>query len=880
MVSSAEIRQKFLTFFESHGHTVVRSASLIPGNDPTLLFTNAGMVPFKDVFTGVEVRPYTRAVSSQKCMRVSGKHNDLESVGPSPRHHTFFEMLGNFSFGDYFKREAITWAWEFLTQVLGMDGDRLYPTVYEDDDEAIALWREIAGLPEERITRLGKKTNFWEMGDTGPCGPSSEILYDRGPAACSCHAADCGPASDCDRWLEIWNLVFTQFERQADGSLKPLPKPNIDTGAGFERITAVLQGADNNYDTDLFLPIMERTRQLLGHDVATMRVNRVPYRVIADHARALTFLIADGVMPGNEGRGYVLRMVLRRAARYGLKLGFEGPFLAEAAQVAIDTMGEHYTELRERADFIRQVITQEEERFLTTLSVGLGRLEQLGARLKQEGSTVIPGEEVFRLYDTFGFPIELTRDATQELGLAVDEDGFRQAMAQQRERARAATRMAADSQAELYRQFNLPATAFLGYESLCAAARVLALVRQGENVSMAEVGDEVEVVLDATPFYGESGGQVGDAGLITAPGLRLQVSDTRRPLPDLSVHRATVVEGRIALGDAVTASVDEARRLDIARNHTATHLLHRALRRVLGEHAAQSGSLVAPDRLRFDYAHLSPMSRDELRQVEEIVNAEIRANRPVSTQVTTYDQALKQGAVALFGEKYGDQVRMVSVEGFSAELCGGTHLRASGQIGSLIILSESSIGSGLRRIEAVTGRGAEAHVRRETETLRAIGELLSARPGEELARLQSTLEELREQRRTIQALQQQLAAGNVEALLERVQEVAGVKVLAAVVQVGDLEALRSMADLLRDRLSSAVVGLGAVVGDRPMLIVALTQDLVQRGLNAGKLAGTAARVMGGGGGGRPNMAQAGGKEADKLPQAVAAVSDLVAQALA
>jgi len=879
MIRSAEVRSRFLSFFQERGHTIVRSSSLIPGNDPTLLFANAGMVQFKDVFLGLESRPYRRAATAQKCMRVSGKHNDLDQVGPSSRHQTFFEMLGNFSFGDYFKREAIDFAWTFLTRELGLDKERLYPTVYLEDDEAFGLWQKVAGVSAERIGRLGKEDNFWAMGDTGPCGPDSEVMWDRGPQACSCGRPDCSPATHCDRWLEIWNLVFMQFEAQADGTLLPLPRPSVDTGMGLERVTSILQGVDNNYDTDLFLPIMQRARELLGHDEATMRANLVPYRVIADHSRAIAFLIADGVLPGNEGRNYALRLILRRAARFGRLLGFEGPFLAETAQTVIDTMGHHYTELVERRDFIREVITREEERFLDTLSLGLARLEQLTARLKAEGVGVIPGDEAFRLYDTYGFPLEMTRDAARESGFTVDEAGFRTAMAEQRERARSAQRFALDAEGELYRRLEVPKTEFLGYETCRAQSQVVALVRGGQRVEQAKEGDEVGVVLAATPFYAESGGQTGDAGELKGPNARVLVSDTTRPVPDTTVHRGRIVGGSLAVGDLVEAAVDEERRLDIARNHTATHLLHRALRQVVGEHAAQAGSLVAPDRLRFDFAHLAPLSAEELRRVEGIVNAQIRANLPVKTRVAPFEEAVKDGAIALFGEKYGDLVRVVRVEGFTTELCGGTHLKATGQVGLFLILSESSVGSGLRRIEAVTGRGAEAYLRERLDTLRGLAEMLSAKPGEELQRCTALVEQVRDLRHTVQELQRQVSAQSVASLISKAIEIQGAKVLAVQVEAADVDSLREMGDRFRDKLGSAVVALGAVIGGRPLLVVAVTEDLVRKGLHAGKLAGAAAGRMGGGGGGKPNMAQAGGKDVARLPDALAFVPQLVGEAL-
>ncbi len=880
MISSAEIRARFLQFFAERDHVVVPSSSLIPGNDPTLLFTNAGMVQFKDVFLGQEQRPYKRATSAQKCMRVSGKHNDLESVGPSPRHHTFFEMLGNFSFGDYFKAEAIDFAWTFLTEELGLDPARLYPTVFIEDDEAFELWRARTGLPTERITRLGMKDNFWEMGDTGPCGPCSEIIYDRGPQACTCGRPDCSLAHECDRWLELWNLVFMQYEKLPSGDTVPLPKPSIDTGAGFERITSVLQGVDNNYDTDLFMPIMQRTRALLGHDEATRLANLTAYRVIADHSRALAFLIADGVLPGNEGRSYIVRLILRRAARFGRLLGFREPFLAQTAQVVIENMGHHYHELEQRRDLICEAITQEEQRFLTTLEQGLSRLDELAEQLQRRGEKVIPGAEAFRLYDTYGFPLELTRDAAQELGLTVDEAGFRAAMEEQRMRGRSAQQFTQDAQASTYRRLDLPPTEFLGYETWEAEGRVLAIMREGQSVPQAEAGDAVEIVLDRTPFYGESGGQVGDTGELGAHHVQVVVTDTLHPLPGLTAHRGRVASGRLAVGDTVTARVDGERRLDIARNHTATHLLHRALRQVLGEHAAQSGSFVGPDRLRFDFGHLSAMSREELLAVESIVNEQIRANRPVSTTVMGYTEALKQGVVALFGEKYGDQVRVVRVKDFSAELCGGTHLEATGQIGSFIITGESSVGSGLRRIEAVTGRGADEYRRHQAALLEQVVEALSAHPEDVVDKAHDLVETNRQQRRLIQQLQERLASQQAESLLASAQEVAGIRVLTAQVEVPDVDALRQMCDQLRDRLGSAVVALGSVIDGRPLLVVGLTDDALQRGLNAGRIAGAAARHMGGGGGGRANLAQAGGKEAERLPEALDAVIRLVGEALA
>jgi len=869
MITSAEIRQRFLAFFHDNGHTIVPSSSLVPGNDPTLLFANAGMVQFKDVFTGSEQRSYSRATSAQKCMRVSGKHNDLESVGPSPRHHTFFEMLGNFSFGDYFKREAISYAWEFLTQVMGLEEARLYPTIFLDDDAAFDLWQEIAGIPSSRITRLGKKDNFWAMGDTGPNGPCSEVIYDRGEQHCTCGRSDCRPGDECERWWELWNLVFMQFETRADGTTVPLPKPSIDTGLGMERLTAVLQGKNDNYETDLFWPIIQRTQSLLGHSDEQRQQQLVSYRVIADHARATAFLIGDGVLPGNEGRNYVLRLILRRAARHGRLLGFQQPFISKVLEVVIDVMGQHYATLVQQRDFILEAATLEEERFLQTLDVGLSRLDTVIAEVQHAGGTVIPGDEAFRLYDTYGFPLDLTRDVAKERGLTIDEVGFQQQMEAQRERARAAQRFEVSEEEELYRSLNLPATSFLGYDALRAHARVLALVSDGQPRQSVGAGDDVQIVLDQTPFYGEGGGQIGDRGLVVGPHGEVEIRDAQYPLPELTVHHGHVLKGQLSVDERVEARVEEERRLDIARNHTATHLLHHALQKVLGEHARQAGSLVAPHRLRFDFTHLQPMSDEELRQVEREVNAAIRANLPVQARVTSFDEARSAGAMALFGEKYGDRVRMISIgEGYSRELCGGTHLDFTGQIGFFQIVNESSIGSGLRRIEAVTGRGAEAYVQQQLDLITETAAALQTHPGELLRTVHELTEQVRELQRRIERLQSQAASHAIGQLVRQAQDIMGVHVLAARVEADSVDRLRQMVDELREQLGSAVIVLGTVVGGEPSIVTAVTGKLVDKGLHAGRLAGQLAKVIGGGGGGRPNMAQAGGHDATKLDEAL------------
>jgi alanyl-tRNA synthetase len=892
MVTSSEIRSRFLSYFQKKGHTVVPSSSLIPANDPTLLFANAGMVQFKDVFIGAEKRAYTRATTAQKCMRVSGKHNDLENVGPSPRHHTFFEMLGNFSFGDYFKRDAIAYAWEFLTQELGLDRSRLYPTIYVEDDEAFGLWQEIAGVPASRITRLGKKDNFWSMGDTGPNGPCSEIHYDRGPEHCTCGRADCNVAVGCERWWELWNLVFMQFETTADGVTRPLPKPSIDTGMGMERACAVLQGANSNYETDLFWPIIQRTQELLGHSDAQREEGMVSYRVIADHARAVAFLIADGMLPGNEGRNYVLRLILRRAARHGRLLGFKEPFMAEVIQVVVDIMGRHYSELSQRREFILQAATQEEERFLQTLDVGMNLLDQIVATVKSSGQAIIPGDKAFRLYDTYGFPLDLTRDVAKEQELTVDEAGFRAAMDAQRERARAAQRFGVGQEAELYRSLNLPASLFSGYETDSSDATVLALVRDGQSQEEVGPGQEVQVVLDRTPFYGESGGQIGDTGTIVGPRGRIEISDARHPLPEVTVHYGQVIEGIVKTGDPVEAKVDYERRLDIARNHTATHLLHHALQKILGEHARQAGSLVAPDRLRFDFTHLQPVSGEELRQIEREVNAAVRADLPVGATITSFDQARAQGAMALFGEKYGDTVRMITMgDDYSRELCGGTHLHRTGEIGFFHILSESSVGAGLRRIEAVTGRGAEAYIQQQLDVLSAAADALQTRPAELVQRSAELVEQLHTQQRQIDELRGQTVRETAKSLLKKARVLADVQVLAASTEAGSVERLREMIDQVREGLrqmassqgrpvAGSVIVLGTVLDNKATLVAAISPELVKRGLHAGRLVGEIARPIGGSGGGRPEMGQAGGGEAGRIQEALALVEQKVQEALA
>lgn len=878
MLTSDQIRQKFLDFFAQRGHTVVASSPLVPIGDPTLLFTNAGMVQFKDVFLGREKRSYQRATTAQKCVRAGGKHNDLDDVGRTARHHSFFEMLGNFSFGDYFKRDAIGYAWEFVTGVAALDPADLWITVFEDDDEAAALWQEITGLPVERIVRLGEKDNFWAMADTGPCGPCSEIFIDRGPDF-RCNQPVCAiGVCDCDRFLEFWNLVFMQFDRDAFGVLTPLPKPSVDTGLGLERMTAILQGAPTNWDTDLFRPLLAKIEALSGRTYDAGEAG-FPFRVIADHARACAFLAADGVAPSNEGRGYVLKRILRRAVRFGRKLGMQKPFLAEIADQVIAQMEHVYPELGERRRYILATIGREEERFSYTLAQGLHMLEEMMAAARDSGG-VVSGANAFRLYDTFGFPAELTAEMAAENGLEVDMSGFSAAMEQQRELARASQRFESHAHdTARFLQLDLPPTDFLGYHTLQAESDVLAILHEGVSVARAEAGQAIELLLAATPFYGESGGQVGDTGRIVSATGEMNVRDSAHPLPDLTVQVGEVRSGYVEVGQRALAAVDEERRLDIARNHTATHLLHAALRKVLGPHVLQSGSLVAPDRLRFDFSHVAPVSNEELRAIEHQVNEVIRSNLPVTVTVQGLQQARDLGAIGLFGEKYGEQVRVVQVgdaeHPFSRELCGGTHLRASGQIGYCHVLAESSVGSGLRRVEAVTGRGAESYFDRFIDLAGAAAQRLQT-PVEELGtRLDNLLEDLERERKRSQTLERALLKQETGRLLESAEAVNGIRYVAARLDVDSAEALREAGDLLRDRMNSGVIVLGACVNDKPTLLAMVTRDLVERGISAGNLVKRVAATVGGGGGGRPDMAQAGGRDCKRLEEALEQVRDLL-----
>jgi alanyl-tRNA synthetase len=888
-LSSAQIRERYLQFFKERGHTIVPSSSLIPGSDPTLLFSNSGMVQFKDTFLGVEQRPYTRATTAQKCLRVSGKHNDLEEVGPSPRHQTFFEMLGNFSFGDYFKAEAIPMAWDLLTKVFELPVERLWFTVFAGnerigpDEEAEQLWVK-AGAAPERVLRFGEKDNFWVMGDTGPCGPCSEITVYIGDDLSKMRPD--GVNTDDPDYVEIWNNVFMQFDR-ATGV--PLPRPSIDTGMGLERIAMVMQGARSTYDTDAFVPIIQRTMALLGSDEAHYRANFAPYRAVADHSRAVAFLIADGVLPGNTGRSYVLRRLLRRAVYQGSLIGFEKPFLADVVGTVIDQMGDHYRELRERGAFILETTDTEERQFLRTLSGGIVRLGALIEQVQAEGAASIPGRDAFKLKDTYGFPLDLTQKIAAGRGLEVDETGYEQAMEEQRERGRKAAQFKRAADADAWADQELPATTFTGYQTTRDHGRALAIVVAGDSVSRVEQGQELQIVLDRTPFYAESGGQVGDTGELVGPGGRIRVTDTQRPLPGLTVHYGQVEQGSVAAGELLDAFVDPDRRRDVVRNHTATHLLHRALRDTLGEHAAQAGSLVAPDRLRFDFNHTRPVTPEQLRTIESHINAWIRADTPVSWGVYAYQEALDQGAMALFGEKYGDQVRMVTVgcgaveaetgvHGAlcSRELCGGVHVERTGEIGFFHILSESGVAAGVRRIEAVTGRAAESWAETQESTLRELGRRLGVPPARVLERVDGLLAELKQRQQELDGIRSQAARGSLESLLGQVQRDSGLAYLAARVEAPDATRLREMGDWLRDKIGSGVVVLGTVLNDKPQVLAVVTPDLVKRGYHAGNLVKALAPLMGGGGGGRPDMAQAGGRDAALLDATLAQVGQLLA----
>jgi alanyl-tRNA synthetase len=866
-MSAADVRRAFLDFFAERGHARIASSSLVPGNDPTLLFTNAGMVQFKDVFLGKDKRDYARAVTSQRCVRAGGKHNDLENVGYTARHHTFFEMLGNFSFGDYFKRDAIRFAWDFVTGTLKLDPARLWVTVYKDDQEAADIWIKEIGVSPQRFSRMGEKSNFWAMGDTGPCGPCTEIFYDHGE-----HIAGGPPGSpdeDGDRYVEIWNLVFMQFDRSPDGTLTPLPKPSVDTGAGLERISAVMQGVTNNYDIDLFRGIVAAAARLAG----TEDLSNPSLRVIADHIRACTFLIIDGVLPSNEGRGYVLRRIIRRAIRHGHKLGINGPFFHKLVAALREQMGEAYPELQQGGEQAARVLLQEEERFAETLSTGMVLLNAaIDALARSSDSRVIDGETVFKLYDTYGFPADLTADVARERGLGIDQAGFEAAMEAQRERARAASRFGVDLRAGT--QLDI-ATEFCGYAGTAGDSTVVALLRDGESVEALRPGERGEVILARTPFYAESGGQVGDAGeLHGAAGLRFIVEDTqKRGTAGAHSHIGRLAEGGggLKVGDTLSAQVDTALRGATALNHSATHLLHAALREVLGAHVQQKGSRVAPDRLRFDFSHFQPVTAEELQRIERRVNEQIRRNAAAETREMSYDDAVAAGATALFGEKYSSTVRVLRIGEFSMELCGGTHVTRAGDIGVFKILSEGGVASGVRRIEAVTGAGAIAEIESGDAVVRELAGLLRGTRDDLAAKVRDALERIRQLEKDNRGLRDKLASGQSTDIASGAVDVDGVKVLATVVDGADAGALRTAVDGLKDRLKAAIIVLASTSADGKVTLVAGVTAAETSRLKAGELVGHVAAQVGGRGGGRADFAQAGGTDASRLPEALASV---------
>src|SRR3989338_6496057 len=841
-----EIRKRFFDYFKKKGHTLVKSSSLIPSADPTLLFTNAGMVQFKDVFLGREKRDYKRAVSSQKCVRAGGKHNDLEVVGRTARHHTFFEMLGNFSFGDYFKEMAIEYGWEFMTEVV----------------------------------KLGEKDNFWSMGDTGPCGPCSEIHIDQGEGI-GCGRPECNVECDCDRFMEVWNLVFMQYNRDASGKLTPLPNPSIDTGMGLERLSAVVQKVKSNYDSDLLKPIITYTEGLFEKRYGRDSNMDISFRVIADHSRSMTFLIGDGVMPSNEGRGYVLRRIIRRASRHGRMLGKSEPFLFKTSDVVIDLMKDTYPELLDRREYISKVISTEEERFSNTLDFGMKMLNDMVESLKAKRERLIAGEDAFKLYDTYGFPLDLTEDIAKDSGLAVDSAGFNRAMEVQKERARASLKGSGEEGIKsIYRDIvhKIKGTQFIGYKHLESEGTVLSLIKGNDMVKSASEGEQVEIVLDKTPFHGESGGQVGDTGKIWNDDTHIDVVDTKKPLQSLIVHSCIVKKGNIKVGDVITISVSDEKRRAIALNHSATHLLHTALRDVLGDHVKQAGSLVAPDRLRFDYTHFSALNIKELHRVEEIVNQKIRENYPVETSVTGLEEAIKKGATALFGEKYGEEVRIVKMGDYSMELCGGTHVNATGDIGLFKIVHEGSIASGIRRIEALTGEGAYRYVRQEEDSLLEIREVLKSPPFEELTRIRKILDRNKELERELQKQKEKITKDMSGDTVSEIKSIKGINVLSKNLGNFDIKDLRTFVDSTKVRIKSGVVVVGAVTDGKVSLVAGVTNDLTTK-LNAGEIVKQTAVIVDGSGGGRADMAQAGGKNPAKLNEALEKVYEIVEKML-
>ncbi|KFG94625.1 alanyl-tRNA synthetase [Burkholderia paludis] len=874
-MKAAEIREKFLKFFESKGHTIVRSSSLVPGNDPTLMFTNSGMVQFKDVFLGTDPRPYSRATTAQRSVRAGGKHNDLENVGYTARHHTFFEMLGNFSFGDYFKHDAIRFAWELLTTVYQLPKDKLWVTVYQEDDEAYDIWAKEVGVPTERIIRIGDNKgaryasdNFWTMGDTGPCGPCTEIFYDHGPDVWG--GPPGSPEEDGDRYIEIWNLVFMQFNRDAQGNMTRLPKQSVDTGMGLERLAAVLQHVHSNYEIDLFQNLIKAAARVT--EISDLTNNSL--KVIADHIRACSFLIVDGVIPGNEGRGYVLRRIVRRAIRHGYKLGRKGAFFHKLVADLVAEMGVAYPELKEAEQRVTDVLRQEEERFFETIEHGMSILEAALADVEAKGGKVLDGELAFKLHDTYGFPLDLTADVCRERGMTVDEPAFDDAMARQREQARAAGKFKATQGLE----YTGAKTTFHGYEEIAFDdAKVVALYVDGSSVNEVKTGQDAVVVLDHTPFYAESGGQVGDQGVLANASTRFAVADTLKVQADVIGHHGTLEQGALKVGDVLRAEIDAHRRARTQRNHSATHLMHKALREVLGAHVQQKGSLVDAEKTRFDFAHNAPMTDDEIRRVEQIVNAEILANAPGIVRVMPYDEAVKGGAMALFGEKYGDEVRVLDL-GFSRELCGGTHVSRSGDIGFFKIIVEGGVAAGIRRVEAITGDNALRYVQALDTRVNEAAAALKVQPSELTQRIAQVQDQVKSLEKELGALKSKLASSQGDELAQQAVEIGGVYVLAATLDGADAKTLRETVDKLKDKLKSAAIVLAAVEGGKVSLIAGVTADASKK-VKAGELVNFVAQQVGGKGGGRPDMAQAGGTEPDNLPGALAGVKGWVEERL-
>jgi alanyl-tRNA synthetase len=876
MISGNEIRRAFLDYFVKRGHTAVKSSALVPDKDPTLLFTNAGMVQFKNAFLGQERLPYARATSAQKCLRISGKHNDLEAVGRDTYHHTFFEMLGNWSFGDYYKTEAIEWAWELLTAEWGLPQDKLWATVYFDDDEAEKLWAKISGLPRERICRFGEKENFWEMGETGPCGPCSEIHLDRGPRGCDKQGVaghECRVNGDCARYIELWNLVFIQYNRHEDRSLSELPAKHVDTGMGLERITAVLQNVLSNYDIDYMRALTAATEKLSGRKYGADPTADISFRVIDDHARAVSFLIADGIMPSNEGRGYVLRRLLRRAARHGRLIGLKEPFLHNVAKTVAAVMGDAYPELRREEQRIIEVIRTEEERFGETLDRGLGLLEEATAKLKAENKKTLPGEVAFRLYDTYGFPLDLTEDILRAEDIAIDQAGFGRLMEEQRNRGREAREIASmESKIQLDRQ-----VCFIGYDRLESDSTVLAIYAGGGGKPEAVEGEEVEILTAETPFYGESGGQVGDRGTITtARGDSIEVLDTQHPTPQLTAHRGRVKKGRIQVGDQVQLSVDPRHRQRTMLNHSATHILHSVLRQELGSHVRQAGSLVAPDRLRFDFHHSGPIADEKLEQIEAQVNHYIRADAGVTIEEMNYQEAIHAGALAFFGDKYGERVRVVKIGDFSTELCGGTHVKRSGQIGLFKLPFESGVAAGVRRVEAFTGEGALDLIGSYERRLKEIGALVRGSADDAVDKIKKLLERQRELEKEIEKLRAQIETDQIPELLNKKQVINGANVLVSRVDGAGAKQLRDITDRLREKLGSSVIVWASTGENSVTLVSSVSSDLTNR-FHAGNLIKEVAPMIGGGGGGRPDFAQAGGKNPGRTDEALKRIWDIIRQ---